>query len=189
MNGGWWGWLNWLLPVPKPGLSLLSAWYVLSRPFEPCIRRCLNIEEIQQAKHGRQSLNFGPPNSDSMYNERNLKGFMNGGWLNWLLPVPKPGLSLLIAWYVLSRPFEPFVLRSLYIELELGGPKFGSEVDPFTIFWQTMAYTCQYRVLTSTLQAWNHVSGDVWALMKFNKLNSKKIVNGSTSDWKTWIVK
>jgi hypothetical protein len=40
-----------------------------------CIRRCLNIEEIQQAKHGRQSLNFGPPNSDSMYNERNSKGF------------------------------------------------------------------------------------------------------------------
>jgi hypothetical protein len=39
-----------------------------------CIRRCLNIEEIQQAKHGRQSLNFGPPNSDSVYNERNSKG-------------------------------------------------------------------------------------------------------------------
>jgi hypothetical protein len=26
-------------------------------------------------KHGRQSLNFGPPNSDSMYNERNSTGF------------------------------------------------------------------------------------------------------------------
>ena len=28
---------------------------------------------------------------------------------------------------------------------------FHSEVDPFTIFLQKMAYTCQYRVLTSTL--------------------------------------
>jgi hypothetical protein len=36
---------------------------------------------------------------------------------------------------------------------------------------QKMAYTCQYRVLTSTLQAWTHVSGDVSTLKKFNRLN------------------
>jgi hypothetical protein len=35
----------------------------------------MNIEEIQQADYGRQSLIFGSPNSDSMYNERNSKGF------------------------------------------------------------------------------------------------------------------
>jgi hypothetical protein len=48
---------------------------IYASSMKSCIRRCLNIEEIQQANHGRQSLNFDPPNSDSMYNERNSKGF------------------------------------------------------------------------------------------------------------------
>jgi hypothetical protein len=91
-----------------------------------------------------QDPNFGPPNSNSMYNARTSKGIdrtyqaqsredsgfgtgnnqfnqnPNFGPPN-SLPVPKPGPSLLSAWYVLSKPFE---LRSLYIESELGGPKF-----------------------------------------------------------------
>ena len=62
--------------LANDGLHLsVQGTNIYASSMKSCIRRCLNIEEIQHADYGRQSLNFGPPNSDSMYNERNSKGF------------------------------------------------------------------------------------------------------------------